>query len=380
MLSLLLKGCSFLFFLLMARRTVAIVTLMPSPYQVELFDRLCAEGRVDPKVIYLQRKFPGLLWDVPRFRHAHIFCEDGQTAEATGRQWIGGADLAVFAWYFNRHAQALMRRRAASTQPWCMWGEPPGAKRGGFVGYVCRRMLLAPLACGRAPIWGIGSWAVEAWRREFGDCRSYYNVPYVSDLNRFRAANGVRARVPGQRRILCCGFLIPRKGVDVLARAYASAATDYPGLRLDFLGTGPLEKGLRTMLAGFGERVRFLGFHQWDSVPRVYHSADVLCQPSRYDGWGIVVIEGLAAGLPVVSTDKTGACIESIQHEVNGWRLPAGDDSALEGTLRAIAQMEDAQLSTMSQAAAATANIFSLDAGVDRFCTAVEQTIAQWRR
>jgi glycosyltransferase involved in cell wall biosynthesis len=59
------------------------------------------------------------------------------------------------------------------------------------------------------------------------------------------------------------------------------------------------------------------------------HGADVLCVPSRYDGWGLVVPEGLASGLPVIATDRMGAALEFVENGRNGWLIPAGDGSAV---------------------------------------------------
>ena len=73
------------------------------------------------------------------------------------------------------------------------------------------------------------------------------------------------------------GSLIRRKGVDLLAEAFARVAADRPNLRLDFVGTGDMEAAVRSRLAAFPDRVRFFGFRQWADLPGHYHSADVLC-------------------------------------------------------------------------------------------------------
>ena len=52
---------------------------------------------------------------------------------------------------------------------------------------VARFGRLAALRSGRAPIWGIGRWAVDAYRDEFGNDRTYMNLPYYSNLDRFHA-------------------------------------------------------------------------------------------------------------------------------------------------------------------------------------------------
>ena len=68
---------------------------------------------------------------------------------------------------------------------WCFWGERLGATRMALLGSFYRRLKLAPLRESRVAIWGIGQWAVEQYRAEFGEERTYLNVPYFSDLQRF---------------------------------------------------------------------------------------------------------------------------------------------------------------------------------------------------
>ena len=69
------------------------------------------------------------------------------------------------------------------------------------------------------------------------------------------------------------------------------------------------------------ERVEFVGFKDWKELPAEYAAADVLCVPSRYDGWGLVVPEGLASGLPVIATDRMGAALEFVRDGRNGWLI-----------------------------------------------------------
>src|ERR1700751_4608744 len=75
--------------------------------------------------------------------------------------------------------------------------------------------------------------------------------------------------------------------------------------------------------------VGFVGFRDWDELPREYAAANMLCVPSRYDGWGLVVPEGLAAGLPVIATDRMGAALEFVESGRNGWLIRAGGEEAL---------------------------------------------------
>ncbi|MGZ4809164.1 MAG: glycosyltransferase, partial [Thermoanaerobaculia bacterium] len=102
---------------------------------------------------------------------------------------------------------------------------------------------------------------------------------------------------------------------------------------------------------------------------------DLLCAPSRYDGWGLVILEGLAAGMPVISTDGAGAARELIQQNINGWRIPADDCFALEQALREAARMEDVAFQRMSDAAIESVQGYTLEKGAARFIAAARGTL-----
>jgi len=214
----------------------------------------------------------------------------------------------------------------------------------------------------------MGNWAVDGWQKEFGSQRRYENVPYFSNLSRFTTI-GPPAR-KDTRTVLFSGSLIRRKGVDLLADAFLNVARAYPHLQLGLLGTGELESFLRKRLSPVRDQVRFIGFRQWAELPDLYRMADALCAPSRYDGWGMIVPEGLAAGLPVIATDRMGAAIDLIRHGSNGWRVKASSLTHLESALRHVAEMSNDRLDAMSRAATQSVADHSLQDGVRRFCDA----------
>ena len=356
---------------------VTIFTHIPSPYQVEFFDALSADSRIALRIVYVERSCDSRGWSVPPLENqTYTALSDGRVAEATAAEWAHGADLTVFSWYCDRRIRRLIEQREKSHNPWCYWGERPGFSQWKFLSHLRRKQLLKPLFRSRAPVWGIGNWAVAAWRSELGDRRQYFNIPYFSDLSRFFRRSIQTPRELGIRRILFSGSLIYRKGIDLLARAFAQVARESPQLRLDILGSGKLKSSISSTLRDCANQVRFLGFRQWSELPEIYQAADVLCAPSRYDGWGMIIPEGLAAGLPVISTDRMGAAMDLVQDEVNGWKLAAGHQDDLERALRTVANLTDSQLDAMSRAATSSAVQHSLQGGVDRFCEVVTGTLA----
>jgi glycosyltransferase involved in cell wall biosynthesis len=219
----------------------------------------------------------------------------------------------------------------------------------------------------------MGKLAIQAYQREFGLARAYVNLPYFSDLSRFADARPVSSDKcgSGNKVILFSGSLTTRKGVDLLARAFARVLDTGVSATLRFLGTGPLLNDLRDTLVRFGNSAEFLGFKDWQELPSEYARADVLCVPSRHDGWGLVVPEGLAAGLPVISTRTTGAAVDFIKTGFNGWLLEENSARALEQALLEAIGLSPTQLEALSRNARLSVSEHSLAHGVSRFVRAV---------
>ena len=150
-------------------------------------------------------------------------------------------------------------------------------------------------------------------------------------------------------------------------------------MSINLLGAGPLERAIKAQYWPLNSKVRLHGFKQWSELASVYAQADVLCAPSRYDGWGLVVVEGLAAGMPVISTDRTGAARELIDPG-NGWVVPAGDDEALYLAMRSAATLGINRRKAMSDHARQTGRSQDIEIGVQLFARAAKMAVDYWRR
>jgi glycosyltransferase involved in cell wall biosynthesis len=176
---------------------------------------------------------------------------------------------------------------------------------------------------------------------------------------------------------LFSGSLIARKGVDLLARAFVRLADEVSNVRLKIIGDGELRPAVAQPLSAAGDRVEFVGFKDWDELPREYAKADVLCVPSRYDGWGLVVPEGLAAGLPVIATDRMGAALEFVESRRNGWLVRAGDEQALFLAMREAARLSHEKLAAFSREARASVSEHTLHNGAARFVSFAHEAVAE---
>ena len=127
--------------------------------------------------------------------------------------------------------------------------------------------------------------------------------------------------------------MIPRKGVDVLLRAFAalSRRASEAAPQLTLLGDGPFRHQYESMVpASLRDRVCFRGHCDPRELPSAFADADVFVLPSRHDGWGVVINEAAAAGLPMIATDTVGAAHDLVVPEENGFIIPADDANELE--------------------------------------------------
>lgn len=313
------------------------ITVIPSPYQRQLFQAIDATGAVDLNVFYFTAGAHDREWKRPDLYPFETIL-DGRTVTQLGpsAHWNPAImaeidrvapDLTIISDYSALTAQWAMRRLSAQGRKWMFWGEVPGFSKRGAVGSFLRAQLQAPLK--RADgIAGIGSVAVEAYERLFPG-KPVFNIPYFCDLEPFRAA---RAAAPAKETIdiLFSGQMIERKGLPVLLAAFERVAQKHPRLRLLTLGGGPEKETYQAMVpADLRDRVIFHGHMDPTELPQVFGRADIFCLPSRHDGWGVVVNEALGAGLPLLVSDATGAGRDLVRQGVNGFITPVDDVDAL---------------------------------------------------
>lgn len=121
----------------------------------------------------------------------------------------------------------------------------------------------------------------------------------------------------GVRVLGTAGRLEPVKGHFDLLQAFHTLARHQPDLHLMIMGTGPLKDQLeaRIQALGLGAQVHLLGWVE--DLIQAMAALDVFVLASHYEGLGVVLLEALALGLPVVST-RVGGTQDIIEHEVTG--------------------------------------------------------------
>ena len=130
--------------------------------------------------------------------------------------------------------------------------------------------------------------------------------------------------------VLSVGNLIPIKGHDVLLRAIASIASEFPALTVELIGDGSERGnlGVRARQLGIHDRVHFLGRRTRQEVAAAMRRCTLFALPSRYEGLGCVYLEAMSVGKPVIGCRGQGIA-EIIQHGSNGFLVGPDNDREL---------------------------------------------------
>ena len=168
-------------------------------------------------------------------------------------------------------------------------------------------------------------------------------VPYGVDSARFRPSEPARAALrarlgmaDGTLLVAAAGRLVRKKGFEYLVEAMAAL----PDAALALAGAGTLEQELRTRAeqAGVAARVHFLGDQTQDQVVELFAAADIIVAPSvrddagNVDGLPNVVMEALASGTPLVTTEA-GGIGAVVTHQRTAWIVPERSPGAIADAL-----------------------------------------------
>ncbi|RLF64236.1 MAG: glycosyltransferase family 1 protein [Thermoplasmata archaeon] len=160
-------------------------------------------------------------------------------------------------------------------------------------------------------------------------------IPNGVSIKKFHPVDKYLARekvgLDGDPIILYVGRLVPKKGVDVLIRSMKEVVESYPHALLVIAGSGKMMPLLKTLvrIAGLEKNILFLGFVGENLLPYLYNSADVFALPSiTAESFGIVLLEAMASGVPVIST-RVGGIEEVLGGGKYGYLVEPNNSSEL---------------------------------------------------
>jgi phosphatidylinositol alpha-mannosyltransferase len=164
----------------------------------------------------------------------------------------------------------------------------------------------------------------------------YRIIPNGVDCGFFANGSPIGELADGKRNILFLGRLEKRKGLPFLLEAFSKVKRDFPDTRLVVVGG---DGGLRSVCERYVDRNRladvvFTGYVPDEAKPRYFRTADIYCAPNTGgESMGIVLLEALAAGVPIVASRIEGFS-EVLTEGSEGFLVPPRDSEALAASLK----------------------------------------------
>ena len=333
------------------RPHVGVISEIPTPYRLPLYERIAARGDIDLEVLFCAAEEPDRPWDLdaglarvphrvlrgwsPTLRtRAETFVYEINPqvvsvlrAEAYDAIVVGG--YSVFA------EQAAIAYAKVTRTPYLLHSESHHLKPRAWAVRAAKEVALRPVIGGAAAGLAVGSLSatyLESYGLDRGRIRI---VPNTIDVQAF-ASSAEEARADGaairselglpSSFVVYVGRLVAGKGVLELLEALDRLGPDAP--QVVVAGDGPLAEQVAA-----SPTVTHLGFQPTQRLIQLYALADRAVVPSRAETWGVSVNEALASGCPVVATDAVGAAYDLIEDGVNGYVVRAGDVAALAAAL-----------------------------------------------
>lgn len=365
----------------------------PSPNQMEFFQALAKHPDVRLRVLsfsstFTRRPFPlgdpwleeqGYLFDfkvlkgfnVPLGKHRECYVNPGIFREvyASDRNelWLVGG-------YTVPTIQFAMWALNSRRMPWILVNEPP-LRFSRFRDFV-RDRLLAPVRRGAVGILSYGSRRrAEFFHRVLPPDRvvatsQYQNLAPLLDIERDA---GRWESVP-VLRFFYAGRLETYSGVDVVVRCFNRLAESFADVELEILGHGSQREALEAMVSATARpRVTFHGAVPRKDVPGIFARGDVFVHANHRQGWGMVVNEALAAGMPVIASREIGAAEDLIDDGGNGFLLDdPRDEQGFFEKMRYFAEHRTS-MPQFIRAARRTADRLSLEHGVEEFLSVIDR-------
>jgi glycosyltransferase involved in cell wall biosynthesis len=356
-----------------AKHKVLFITILPAPYQRDLFGALAARDEVDLSVCYMEASSPDSPWPERSLRPFERIMSgfwvpfgDARGHVNWGLPNISEQQIVILSTFTSLTGQWLMRGTLRGKR-WLFWGERLHDNSG--VKGLIQRRLAAPISRASAVV-GVGRAAEEDYRQRFPNI-PHFSIPYHCDLSAFLDIHR-RPETSAPITFLFCGQMIRRKGIDLLLLAFDQLINKGIDARLLLVGReAELPELLAKLDGNTHSRIRYEGFQTPERLPEFFARGDVFILPSRYDGWGVVINQALAGGMPIITTDAVGAGLDLVESNRNGLRVVSNDVDALYRAMKTFA-INRAIISQWGIQSRKRARDLTAEAGAEKWVTVFE--------
>lgn len=364
-------------------KTIAIITNIPSPYSVDLFHYMQTHlDFLSIHVIYTNRNEDNRFWRIPeeKFINTHILESTVlKTKNKLDTRYIHlpsniGKVLnqimpeIVVAWEYNPAAIQGLCWAKIHGKKFVHWtdGTLHSERNIGKVQKLSRKII-----CSNADACIASSTKAKEKLLAWGVPEEKIFISLLTvDISKFQKVE--RAPVPG--RILYVGSMIPRKGLDLLVDALSYVNCDFE-LRIVGNGTEEEIKQLKAAAEqkGILDKLTFCGFLQGENLTDEYRRAQVFVLPTREDCFGLVLLEAMCAGVPIVASKYADGAYDTVVEGVNGYIADPFQPEAFGKCIEKAMNIELLQEETIS----AESTRFTFEEVIKGFLDAIDKVTIQ---
>lgn len=376
----------------MGSHRVAVITGLPAPYREPVFAELARRPGINLKVFYAARGHADVGWSVdqeaPR-SYPHVFLRNYMPSAGRRLPMVGYATLGLTRELRTFAPDYLIVYGYNQLSQWLAFAygwqhNIPFALRSDSNALLdtgtswrnrLRRRLVGEIVRRAHAVLPVGTANREYWLRHGARGEQIVMAPYAVDNDRIARRVGRRAPArDGRCRLLYIGRLLPRKGVDLLIDAFERVRADV-NVDLTIVGDGPDRARLIDRQSSAARaQTRWLGKLTNDQAIERMAQADLFILPSRYEPWGLVINEAMAAGLPVIADERAGGALDLIEPGKTGWTYEHGSVDSLSRTIRQAVGDRD-RLAEMGLAARSRIADWTIAATVDGMVGAIESAL-----
>ena len=319
---------------------VAMVTNIPAPYRLPVYERLVALGGVELCVFFCSGREPDREWDLQQTGVRQVFLKEkfltwkGRFIHVNPDAWSAlkrfRPDVVITTGFNPTFLVAYLYARLHGARHIAMTdGTAISEEVLGPIHRLVRRMVYR----GSAAFIGASQGSFDLYQSYGIDRSRMFQSHLCADNGRFTP-------VPLAERsfdfVFSARFVAVKNPMFALDVCQAVARRLGRRVRILLLGSGELRSQMEAHAATMVQDVDavFAGFAKQADLPALYASARVMLFPTTFDPWGVVANEACAAGVPVLVSPVAGAANDLIRDQVNGFVLPLDMDQWADAACR----------------------------------------------
>lgn len=356
-----------------------IITNIPAPYRIPIYNLLAEEYGHNFLVLYCARSESNRKWNLDGFKFQHRFLKENVTEKKDGRFIHNNPGVWKELKAFKPDAVITTGFNPTFLYAWmyCLFhGKKHIPMTDGWI--VSEAGLSIVHRIVRKMVYSTSKAFISAGKNGFDLYRAYGVKPEKMFQSHLCIDNRRFSKKPQAEKkydLMFSGQFISRKLPLFFADVAAEVKKSIPDLKVLLIGGGPLEKELLERMDRAGLDYDYPGFIAQQDLPAVYNNTKLFLFPTSLDPWGIVANEAMASGVPVITTKYAGIINDLLLHEKNGLVLEI--DKALWAKEITGLLKEPARLESMGDLALEKVKEFNFPAAAGGIKAAVEYSVSK---